>query len=55
VPGYTLLFHDPKQELIREFFIAKKVWTINFGDERRLIYYEEEQLRRGASEPLRKD
>lgn len=33
---------DPKQELIREFFIAKKAWTINFGEERRLIYYEEE-------------
>lgn len=32
---------DPNQEFIREFFIAKKVWTINSG-ERRLIYYEEE-------------
>jgi hypothetical protein len=33
---------DPKQEFIREFFLAKKDWTINFGEERRFIYYEEE-------------
>ena len=33
------------QRLIREFFIAKRVWTINFGDERRFIYYEEEHPR----------
>jgi len=33
---------DPNQELIREFYVAKKVWTIIFGDERRFIYYEEE-------------
>jgi len=36
---------DQNQDLIREFFIAKKVWTINFGEERRFIYYEEEHPR----------
>lgn len=36
-----------KQEnkLVREFFIAKKTWSITFGDEVRFIYYEEEHPR----------
>jgi hypothetical protein len=33
---------NPELKPIREFFIAKKTWTINFGDEPRFIYYEED-------------
>jgi hypothetical protein len=34
--------YNPEQKPIREFFIAKKTWSINFGDEPRFIYYEED-------------
>ncbi len=41
----------PENKFIREFFLAKKSWTINFGDERRFIYYEEEH--RGLWEKIK--
>ncbi len=34
--------YNPELRPIREFFIAKKAWTINFGEEPRFIYYEED-------------
>ena len=34
--------YDPELKPVREFFIAKKNWTINFGEEPRFIYYEED-------------
>ena len=34
--------YNPELKPIREFFIAKKAWTINFGEEPRFIYYEED-------------
>jgi hypothetical protein len=34
--------YNPELRPIREFFVAKKAWTINFGEEPRFIYYEED-------------